>query len=257
MNFRLVFTASEDAPLSDRLLSFAALHVADARAVGNVLGALSWLPLPFFVSHVKRVKKDAEGGGACVLLCEVTRIGEELGVSSMDEDLDLCSPSHARFARAVAAAGTNRLLSVSVVAVPPSDRVTSDVESCAVWPMVFAPRALAVAAAARVAAARAPAGVARYFAAGLRAADAAAARGGVSSGVAFSVETAEMGTTLELRADGAAARDGHPFQTAVLSAIADLAAKDRAAKGGGGVGVNSASRGRARDAGCCCCWRWR
>ena len=243
-SFRLVFTPSNiDAPLEHRLQSFAAVHVIEARVVGTVLSALSSFPLPHSVSHIKRVKKDAEGGGALVLLCESSRL-TELGVSMISDDeggydVDISSPlSNAILAAGVGA--SKRIQIVSVVSEPPSDRIKSDAESLAIWPMVFAPRAAAVAATARMAASRAPTHVAQYFAEGLRAAERAAAHGGVNSGVAFfappSLSTIEGsgakggGGQIILRAEGAASRDGHPFRTAVLSAIAILADKDRAAR---------------------------
>ena len=246
-SFRLVFTPyTIDAPLAHRLQSFAAVHVIDARVVGTVLSALSSFPLPHSVSHIKRVKKDAEGGGALVLLCEANRL-TELGVSiSGDEgggyDVDINSPlSNAILAGGVGAC--KRIQIVPVVNEPPSDRIKSDAESVAIWPMVFAPRSAAVAATARIAAAHAPTHVALYFAEGLQAAERAAANGGVTSGVAFFAPptplssakggletTSRDGGGGELRADGAASRDGHPFRTAVLSAVAILAGKDRAAR---------------------------
>ena len=239
--FRLVFTPSNiDAPLEHRLQSFAAVHVIEARVVGNVLGTLSTLPLPHSASHIKRVKKDAEGGGALVLLCESSRL-TELGVSLISAteeggyDVKVSSP----LSRAILAAGVGackRIKIVSVVIEPPSDRIKSDAESIAIWPMVFAPRAAAVAATAREAAAFAPTDVALYFAEGLRAAERAAVRGGVINGVAFfappvsnkSSHDGAIGT--EIRADGAASSDGHPFRSSVLSAIATLADKDRVAR---------------------------
>ncbi len=240
----MVYTPVSDLPLIDRLVTYAVLHVSDVRAVGPILAALTPLPLPASASHLKRVKRgvDGEANDSLILICEKRGLFELTGARACPagdgvEGVDVSdAPKDGPLARAIAAAGAScrGLMFVPVVGEPPADRARCAVESSEIWPMVFAPRAAAVAAAAKDASLRPPKDVESYFFEGLRAAERIAAQSGSECGVVFFVPPkafvggASPVSAATLRGEGASALDGNPFRSAVLTAIEAVAARDRA-----------------------------